>query len=195
MMKKLFSGDLVILGSFELTGPVMRISDPCYDREVWCCGTVDNCRVGTWEAAVLKMDEGDWGVRNAVLAVRYKDGGPKFNAINRAVCNGTGAWHECPFEVGVDSGQAGFFDELHYQDNSVVEKMNGPEHDFGDAWYSHCCDITITRTGAGVMPYGAVSSSGYGDGGYAAIKHLDRNGKIDFIFGVFIDNEDEEEVP
>ena len=151
-MNKLFSGEILRLGDFELTGPVMRVSDPCYDRNVWCCGTVDNCKIGIWEAAVLKTDCGDWGERNAVLAVRFKDGGPKFNAINRAVCNGSCAWHECKFEVGVDSGQAGFFDEAHYQDDTVFGFE--PEHDMkpGDLWYGCCCDITLSRTGAGVLP-------------------------------------------
>ena len=61
------------LGEFEMTSPVMRVSDPCYERDVWCCGTVDHCKLGTWEAGVLKTDEGEWGTRCAVLAVRHKD--------------------------------------------------------------------------------------------------------------------------
>lgn len=186
-MNKLFSGDLILLGSFDLTGSVLRVSDPCYNRDVWCCGTIDKCRPGVWEAAVLKTDEGDWGERIAVLAVRYRDGGPKFNAINRAMCNATKAWHECPFEVGVDSGQAGFFDEAHYRDDTVISKTITEQSGIGDLWYRHCCDVTLTRLSAGIIPYGVVSSSGYGDGGYTAIKHLDRNGRVDFAFIVFID--------
>lgn len=186
-MKKLFSGDILELGSFDLTTPVMRVSDPCYDRNVWCCGTVENCRIGTWEAAVLKTDEGDWGERNAVLAVRFANGGPKFSAINRAVCNGTGQWQECPFEVGVDSGQAGFFDEQYYQMDAVFGKPSDPTEEPGELWYRHCCEATMSRVSAGVIPYGVVSSSGYGDGGYAAVKHLTKDGQVDFMFIVFID--------
>ena len=191
-MEKLFSGDLVMLGSFEVTGPEIRVSDPGYGRDVWCCGTVKNCRIGTWEAAVLRKDQGEWGVRNAVLAIRFADGGPKFNAINRAVCNATGAWHECPIDVGVDSGQAGFFDDAHYQDATVLSGMAKPAFISDDVWYGHCCDITLSRIGAGVMPYGVVSSSGYGDGSYVAYKHLNHEGQVDFLFVVFIEEEEED---
>lgn len=53
--------EFIDLGEFEMTSPVMRVSDPCYERDVWCCGTVDHCKLGTWEAGVLKTDEGEWG--------------------------------------------------------------------------------------------------------------------------------------
>ena len=101
--------EFINLGEFEMTSPVMRVSDPCYERDVWCCGTVDHCKLGTWEAGVLKTDEGEWGTRCAVLAVRHKDTGPDFNVIRlgkvrKVACKCV----EQSFEVGVDSGQAGF---------------------------------------------------------------------------------------
>ena len=104
--------EFIDLGEFEMTSPVMRVSDPCYERDVWCCGTVDHCKLGTWEAGVLKTDEGEWGTRCAVLAVRHKDTGPDFNVIRSGnVRKMTCKCVEQPFEVGVDSGQAGFFDD------------------------------------------------------------------------------------
>ena len=36
------------------------------------------------------------------------------------------------------------------------------------------------------LVYGAVSSSGFGDGGYTCYTHADENGVIDFAFIVFI---------
>ena len=89
-MKK--NREFINLGEFEMTSPVMRVSDPCYERDVWCCGTVDHCKLGTWEAGVLKTDEGEWGTRCAVLAVRHKDTGPDFNVIRlgkvrKVACN------------------------------------------------------------------------------------------------------------
>lgn len=65
--------EFIDLGEFEMTSPVMRVSDPCYERDVWCCGTLDHCKLGTWEAGVLKTDESEWGTRCAVLAVRHMD--------------------------------------------------------------------------------------------------------------------------
>lgn len=49
-MRKRFSGEMTVLGGFEMTSQTMRVSDPCYDRDVWCCGTFGKCKTGTWEA-------------------------------------------------------------------------------------------------------------------------------------------------
>ena len=168
-MRKRFPGEMTVLGGFEMTSQTMRVSDPCYDRDVWCCGTFGKCKTGTWEAGVLKTDMGDWGVRCAVLAVRHKETGPDYSVIRqRKVYQMKDGWLEQPIDVGVDSGQAGFYDEAFYQDNSIFKGMPEPEHDYGDLWYNHACDITLSEMSAGVMPYGVVSSSGFGDGSYAA---------------------------
>lgn len=159
-MRKRFPGEMTVLGGFEMTSQTMRVSDPCYDRDVWCCGTFGKCKTGTWEAGVLKTDMGDWGVRCAVLAVRHKETGPDYSVIRqRKVYQMKDGWLEQPIDVGVDSGQAGFYDEAFYQDNSIFKGMPEPEHDYGDLWYNHACDITLSEMSAGVMPYGVVSSS------------------------------------
>ena len=189
-MKKKLSDDLIQLGTFELTGTVLRVSDPGYDRGVWCCGTIENCRPGIWEAAVRIQDEGEWGERNATLIARHTDKGPEFEAFRKALTGKDEAWQACPFEVGVDSGQAGIFDEAHYQDDSIFDGLPEPKHDFGDIWYNHCCDITLSRLGAGVLRFGVVSSSGYGDGGYIAFHHVDQDGQTDSVFIVFIDEDE-----
>lgn len=182
---KRFPGELLKLGTFELTQSVIRVSDPGYDRDVWCCGTVENCKTGMWEAAVFQRDEDDWGVRVGIVAARYAANGPEFSEVTRDAYDCMNDWSECPFEVGVDSGQAGIFDEAHYMDDGIFDQL--PVHDFGEQFYSHCCDITLGDPPAGVIPYGVVSSSGYGDGGYVAMKHTAKDGKIDGIFVVFLD--------
>ena len=93
---------------------------------------------------------------------------------------------EQSFEVGVDSGQAGFFDDAFYQNDTVFEELPAPGFAIGDLWYRHVCDITLCKMSAGVLPSGAVSSSGFGDGGYTCYTHADENGVIDFAFIVFI---------
>lgn len=188
----MFEGMMTELGSFELTGTVMRVSDPCYTRDVWCCGTVENCLPGTWDAAILTKDEGPWGNRITVLSARHSSG-PKHTAINRAMCNGTHRWETCEFEVGVDSGQAGIFDEAHYKDDSIFNSGLQPKSDYGERWYSYCCDLTLSRLRAGILPFGVVSTSGYGDGGYECITHKNDDGQVDFIFIVFICDEDNED--
>ena len=166
-MRKRFPGEMTVLGGFEMTSQTMRVSDPCYDRDVWCCGTFGKCKTGTWEAGVLKTD---MGVIRQRKVYQMKDG-----------------WLEQPIDVGVDSGQAGFYDEAFYQDNSIFKGMPEPEHDYGDLWYNHACDITLSEMSAGVMPYGVVSSSGFGDGSYVCYTHKGSDGEIDFAFVIFID--------
>lgn len=68
----------------------------------------------------------------------------------------------------------------------ISEDENASLLDIGDLWYRHVCDITLSKMSAGVLPYGAVSSSGFGDGGYTCYTHADENGVIDFAFIVFI---------
>lgn len=187
-MRERFPGEMISLGDFEMTSPTMRVSDPCYERDVWCSGTFGKCKTGTWEAGVLKTDDGTWGVRCAVLAVRHKETGPDFSVIRHdKVYQMNDGWLEQPIDVGVDSGQAGFFDEAFYQDNSIFEDLPLAECDFGDCWYNHVCDITLSSMSAGVIPYGVVSLSGFGDGSYVCYTHEGVNDEIDFAFVIFIE--------
>lgn len=68
-------------------------------------------------------------------------------------------------DAGVDSGQCGFFDAAKY-----LQHQGG---EYGDlsTFYGQACAATATEggncSGGGiVMGFGAVSSSGYGDGSY-----------------------------
>ncbi len=59
-------------------------------------------------------------------------------------------WKKQPFEVGIDSGQAGLFDDIVYARDD-------------DTWYRSCSAIILKAPGAGVLKNGVVSESGYGD--------------------------------
>lgn len=179
------------LGSFELTGSILRVSDPCYEKDTWCCGVVSNCMAGAWDAAVSYLDEGVFGIHVAILAAKHSKTVRSFS-----LCNGVWAddeyihyrsgWEVCDFSVGVDSGQAGFFDDAHYQDDHVFDNFPEAEHDFLNVWYNHCCDLTLGEQQAGVIPFGAVSSSGYGDGCYTALRHINTDGKTDCVVLFFL---------
>lgn len=141
------------LGTFDVISGKLTVSDPCYKPGTWCMGELTNVLPGTWNASAVLFDAGEWGERVARLIIHHE---------NHPHTKGLDV-QEASIEVGVDSGQAGFFDSAHYQDDTSV-----PEGDetYGSLWYSHCCNITLSRTQSGVMPYGVVSSSGFGDGGY-----------------------------
>lgn len=145
------------LGSFEMVSGQLAVSDPCYDPDVWCRGELTNAANGVWNASIVTHNCGEWGQRVAKLTIVHESYDESQNLTRQ----------KAPFEVGVDSGQAGFFDTVHYQDPSVIpDAKPAPADDPSEPWYQYCCDITLSSIRAGVLPFGVVSSSGYGDGGY-----------------------------
>lgn len=176
---------IIDLGPFEMISDRMAVSDPCYDAEVWCRGELKDVLPGMWEASVIKRDEGEWGMRAArLIAVHVDYADSDVEPMTRA-----------PFEVGVDSGQAGLFDARHYRDDAVVAEpdtaVNGGNP--GALWYMRCCHLTLTKLAAGVMPYGVVSSSGFGDGSYDCFYGRNSEGKIVRVELEFIPEEDNDE--
>ena len=145
------------LGEFTVLSGRLAVSDPCYDTDVWCRGELENVMNGTWHASAVEMQTGSWGRRIARLIAVHENYADE--KMSKGQCMG--------FEVGVDSGQAGLFDASHYRDDSVIPNAKSLINEEPAAiWYKHCCDITLSPLSAGVLPYGVVSSSGYGDGGY-----------------------------
>lgn len=188
---KTLTGSVSVLGEFELTGPNLRVSDPCYERNVWCCGVLSNCIVGTWEAAKSVVDEGAWGHRVEALLVRADSCPSSFEDLAALFAEDKENWFEADFEVGVDSGQAGFFDDERYQDEHEFDGWPAPAGDYGSDWYSYCCEITLKSSdAAGVFPHGVVSCSGYGDGGYYCLFHRNRDGETDMAIIVFLEEEE-----
>ena len=233
--------------SFEITSGKMIVTDPCYDKDTWCQAKLDNVRNGTWKATAEYSDEGDWGDRVAGIWVWHDSLNIDNPAMQFPACP-----EYIPADIGVDSGQAGFFDLEQYP--------NDPHED--DAFYNAVCKLTLSgvpysvleETGVypmadldkltdeqkalrassdyddrnayyarkftnrdgdtssnrrnrskladaleahgslgsfGVMPFGAVSSSGYGDGSYD-LHVLRENGEVVAAYIAFIVEDDEE---
>lgn len=142
---------MIHVGDFILKSGTLRISDPCYDKDTWCAGTVGDCVNGEWEAFIDKREVDGWGNRVAKLVVKAKGHeAEEYNIL--------------PIDVGVDSGQAGVFDEQLFK--------------FSKDFYEDCCSKTLNDMGAGTLQYGAVSSSGFGDGSYTASAGKNKAGQI-----------------
>lgn len=139
-----------LLGAFTVESGKLRVTDPCYDKGVWCCGVLENAKPGIWIALFRMEEDALWGSRVAELCVRHVE---HLNAVIDTLADIT---------VGVDSGQAGFFDDAHYPLGETGEC--GDKNSF----YGKVCALTASDNGpgGGVLPFGAVTSSGYGDGGY-----------------------------
>jgi hypothetical protein len=159
-------------GEFEITSGSAMVSDPCYD-ETWCQGIINNVKNGTWKAYLHIIDK-----RVGYILCHH---------ISH-ICLLDNSWKKEKFEVGVDSGQAGVYDESKY---------HGGEDDYGEGgWYDLNCDLTWDRIGnslryGGVLEGGVVSSSGGGDGGYDCSTIKNSNGEIVGILVDFgLENED-----
>jgi hypothetical protein len=153
-------------------GKRVRVSDPCYGTGVWCSGVVDNVKEGTYNVDVEISDEGMWGERVKSLTAIHSD------------YNGHSVIVKAGFEVGVDSGQAGIYDEDYYNQYHSGDDCN-------EDWYEEICNLTDpfgTKDGKCV-----VSSSGYGDGGYDCYLLKDKNNEVVGFQIVFIEDEDEED--
>lgn len=153
-------------------GKKVRVSDPCYGTDVWCSGVVDNVKEGTYNVDINLSDEGMWGNRvKSLTAIHSEYSG--HSIIERA-----------PFEVGVDSGQAGIYDEDYY-------RQYHSEDDCNNDWYHDICQLTD--------PFGTkddkcvVSSSGFGDGGYDCFLLRDKNNEVVGFQIVFIEDEEDED--
>jgi hypothetical protein len=182
--KTINGGDFVMdkkfIGTFELTDKNVIISDPCYDVGTWCQGELNNVKTGVWNAYIKESEDGSI----AELIVCYIG----VNDISKL----DNKWNLESFTIGVDSGQAGFFQKDKYRNNSTSLDMPSyfPEKD--DRWYGVCCNITLSRQGAGVLEGGVVSSSGYGDGCYDMYT-IEEEGEVVAMKIVFIDEYDGEE--
>jgi len=222
------------LGSFALSGPAMRVTDPCYEKTSDSAGTLQAVP-GTWFASVL-VGNTSWLRRVKELRVHH-EGAPAevFDQLDQ--------FKEASFTVGVDSGQAGFFDELLYPDgdpsetsagaaddddivilirdeqgpvtetdlpasattSSAVSTIAEDPDDLAQAevddegengpgtFYEQCCTLIGDEQlpGGGVIPlgFGAVSRSGFGDGGYRLRVLSNENGQAVAAFIQYIGDE------
>lgn len=173
--------EAVFVGNFECVSGGFIVSDPCYEVNSNVVNRLSNAKKGTWSAYIVQDDEGV----NLSLTVLHSSVA-KLNDSN---------WDTTNFTVGVDSGQAGVYDEKYFGDDSILSK--DPQFEFpfekdGDRWYAFNCDLTLSKIGAGIVPYGAVSASGYGDGGYECLIQKQGN-EIVAVKIIFIDEIDEDE--
>lgn len=177
--------------NFRIESGEMVLSDPAYEIPTWCQGIVKVAN-GIWETDIEYVDN-----RIARLWAYNLDA-----AIdNPKIIHGIeeGGCPPIPFSAGVDSGQFGFFDKLHYRNDESAKDL--PKHNFGDnwdnqdgdSWYRSCCELTLSDEQWGILPFGVVSTSGYGDGSYLVEGIKNSNSKYIAIGVTFISEYDDED--
>ena len=152
------------------------VSDPCYDRDVWCRITVPTIP-GTYKCFGWVASDGMIeGIMVVHLDVLNKD---------RGVEDELG-------EIGVDSGMAGFFDHKPdlEKDNwkNLLTVMRRVEDEKRERVYIDTLKELNPKYGGSFF-----TSAGYGDGMYPVFgSHKDENGRYGRLEIVFIGEEDEE---
>ena len=138
------------LGTITLSDHI-HASDPCYDRYVWCRREIEDVLPGEYRVYSIHNDK-EHRVHSLVLLHEKKHKPWQFIfkwAFGK--------------DVGVDSGQFGFFDDSIYP---LTEKTGGEMEDL-DSFYGKCCQATLSKEQEGIIDNkGVVSSSGWGDGAY-----------------------------
>lgn len=143
--------NVVKFGSFEVSSGKIHVSDPGYKYDTWCTCTLNNVLNGKYFAEIIVADKSKWGKRVAELIIRHEN---YLDAeINDAIT----------FDgIGVDSGQAGFFD-----DDLYPRGKNTGEFEDTETFYGKACALTLSAQQAGILDnFGVVSRTGYGDGEY-----------------------------
>lgn len=158
-----------IIGS-KVFGSKIDITDPCYNRDVWCRMNDVEIVPGTYDCVVNIEDEGMWGLRVASIMMFHKNIGDAEWEYVVSEMSPIG-------DIGVDAGLAGFFE-------------NKPDYS-DDEWHDLCNAICDGE--AWIFDEGFFSSSGYGDGGYTVWAARDSNGTINALEIEFIRDEEDDD--
>lgn len=166
------------LGPFEVSSGELVVADPCYelDRETIIMGVLAPAKNGQWQAFSGRVELENWGEACSSLIAHH---------IDYELGEDDISWVKCPFIVGVDSGQACIFDRAQFR-----RADPGPGDDVADnPWFEACCAVTEERD-AGVLPGGAVSRSGIGDGAYGAYYLTDAQQQVVGVKIIFLRRSD-----
>lgn len=194
-------GALIYIGSFKVESGILHISDPCYE-DLKSGVSVKKVSNGPWHAFVRHSKEdspftkGDERVKE--LIAFHEHGQPKDKDDLRHI---EPRWKKSG-QVGVDSGQMSIFDKKFYRADSEAEGRKTDQYgeeiraiykdkpkkkkEPGEIFYDACGCLTLppplfdnALSLGGTLPHGAVSPSGYGDGGY----HVYTSQRVSYGFG------------
>ena len=168
------------VGTFTVGSGRLVVSDPCYpvDNEEDLQIILSNVKNGKWTATISYTP--DEVVKN--VFVFYGEKKP------------SGKWHVCDKLIGVDSAQAGIFDFKTFGMDDAIQFVVKNDYDIeidevGLKYFAACSDMVASDAQGGVVPGGAVSMSGYGDGMYEVKVKYNISKEV---VGVMIDFGDEE---
>lgn len=175
------------IGTFQIISGKVRATDPCYDLETWCAGTVENVLPGEYVASVVTTKDEIFNLESDRVGELF--------AIHKNYINKQLAFYELDLRCCVDSGQFGFFDLDKYPKILGDKRYN--DMVWNEFYREKICPLTCDMTGdrgirdGGTIDFGCVSSSGYGDGGYPVFAAYNDEGKVIALKAEFIDDSEE----
>jgi len=162
----------VTLGSFEVLSNEIYISDPCYEydeNENSCVLTLKDAVNGKY-IATMKVERIYHDIES--LIIKHED----YLHSEPNIFAG---------KIGVDSGQAGFFDKEYYAENQ------GGDFDDLTTLYGLACSLVLSKQEGGIVHNReVVSSSGCGDGEYEVFIGINKIGEIVSASIIFIEEEE-----
>lgn len=181
--------DFKTVGSFTVSGYKIRCTDPCYSKvDTWCAGNV-NAKAGVWKAYAAFKDfgPGNWnGLRCTHLLVVHesfekKNVVLKGTGIHGGVDSGQFGFFDLkkfPFEDRNHESRKTFYDKvcgltstpIRVPDPGWPRRLEFYKEKYPESYETMAKEpvptIPSSDPAAGVLEFGAVSSSGFGDGGY-----------------------------
>lgn len=140
-------------------GPKIEITDPCYNKDVWCRMNDVSIKEGEYTCMISEATCDD--VFNG-KPYQYKV--IESIAISLSGELPTGTRSTYLGEIGVDAGLAGFFNNKpDYTDSEWKDFCNRLHHAQEEAW---------------IFDEGFFSNSGHGDGSYPVFASRDRQNEI-----------------
>lgn len=180
----------ILLGTFQVTGHTLVVSDPGYDLDTVERGhgaKLHNPLKGGWRA-------------HAVL-VRFQSPASSFVA-DLVVCHESVdpaklSWEKGSEILGVDAGMMGVYDLQQFYDSSIVPANmrwtlgDGKDRpiDPDNLWFSMCCELTSSGSSGAAITGGVVSSSGMGDGAYEYFLSRSSDGHVVGVKVHFVDDD------
>ena len=152
-------------------GKKVQVTDPGYSLSVWCTKTIENMLPGEYGTFATIVNTGILGRRVSELTIAHKSvelGNLKFIKV-------------VTDDIGVDSGNCGFFDYDKFQEAKEIDARFEAEHDnsgigpFTKKWWS--ISDNLKALGGTLDDWGVLSHSGYGDGSYDLYLAYDESGE------------------
>lgn len=170
---------------FDVVSGSLTLSDPCYEKGMAKTKEIGNVLNGKWKGFVEKTHHG----RNAELIACHTDYIPEDLDFSSDYFDDEDLADE-RHTVNVKDGQVSIVDTQYYDDDmQFPTEWKEPRFRCEiSRFFGYCCEATLSRNFAGLIPYGCASSSAYGNGDYFAYVYRTKDGFAYLIRIVFFDD-------